>query len=90
MDEEGKRMGLLPVYERLAELWTVKQRRALSEMEAADMEHALAVNAAYVRRLAHLYNCSLLASMSEDPAWQHEICAQIEKMQTLAMPRDLG
>lgn len=44
------------------------------------MEHCLAVNASYCRELAHLRNLSLLASMTGDTRWQHEICSQIEKL----------
>ncbi|MBB3114660.1 hypothetical protein FHS18_006800 [Paenibacillus phyllosphaerae] len=73
-------MGILPVHERLAELWTIRTKRKLTEEEAADFEHCLAANATYCRQLAYLYNCSLLASMSGDVEWQHEICGRIDKM----------
>jgi len=80
-------MGLFPVHERLAELWTIRSRRRLSDEEQADFEHCLAVNAAYCRQLANLYNLSLLASMTADHDWQHEICAQIEKLGGKSAPR---
>ena len=73
-------MGLFPIHERLAELWTIRGRRRLSDAELADFEHCLAVNAAYCRQLANLHNYSLLASMTADHEWQHEICRQIEKL----------
>ncbi|WP_442954783.1 DUF7667 family protein [Paenibacillus sp. SYP-B4298] len=73
-------MAILPIHERLAELWTLKGTRDLSDQETMDMEHCLAVNASYCRELAHLRNLSLLASMTGDTRWQHEICSQIEKL----------
>ncbi|TYP69439.1 DUF7667 family protein [Paenibacillus methanolicus] len=73
-------MGILPVHERLAELYILRTKRKLTEEESADFEHCLAANAVFCRQLAHLYNLSLLASMTNDAEWQHEICARIEKM----------
>ena len=73
-------MPILPVHERLAELWVLKNSRPLTDTETMDMEHCLALNASYCRQLAHLKNLSLLASMTNDTEWQHEICRQIEKM----------
>lgn len=72
-------MSILPVHERLAELWVVSKKRTLTPEESMDMEHCLAFNAAYCRELAHLKNLSLIASMTGDTEWQHEICKQIEK-----------
>ncbi|MCM3749551.1 hypothetical protein M3223_19545 [Paenibacillus pasadenensis] len=73
-------MGLLPIHEHLAELWTIRERRPLTSEEQADFEHCLAVNASHCRRLANLYNMSLLASMTNDTEWHHEICGKIEKL----------
>lgn len=73
-------MGILPIHERLAELWTYREKRPLTGEEQADFEHCLAYNAAYIRRRANLYNMSLLASMAGDVEWQHELCLEIDKM----------
>ncbi|EXX90371.1 DUF7667 family protein [Paenibacillus darwinianus] len=73
-------MPILPVHERLAELWVLRNCRGLTESEKTDMEHCLAVNASFCRELAHLKNLSLLASMTEDSDWQHDICSRIEKL----------
>lgn len=73
-------MGIMPIHERLAELWTIRERRKLTDDEQYDFEHCLAVNAAHCRRLANLYNLSLLASMTGDHEWQHDICSKIEKL----------
>ncbi|UVI30542.1 DUF7667 family protein [Paenibacillus spongiae] len=76
-------MSLLPIHERLAELWLLRSKRPLTDAEDADFEHCLAANAMYCRQMAHLYNCSLLASMTSDTEWQHEICSRIEKLNGL-------
>ncbi|XEC95453.1 hypothetical protein AB6A23_02435 [Paenibacillus tarimensis] len=73
-------MAILPIHERLAEIWTLRGCRELTDQERIDMEHCLAVNASYCRELAHLRNISLLASMTNDTQWQHEICSQIERL----------
>ena len=63
---------MMPVHERLAELWTIREQRRLTAEEQSDFEHCLAVKtAAQVRKLASLYNLSLLASMTDDHEWQH-------------------
>ncbi|GGD95744.1 DUF7667 family protein [Paenibacillus nasutitermitis] len=80
-------MGIFPVHERLAELWTLQGRRKLTEQEQADYEHCMAVNASYCRQLANLYNMSLLASMTGDTEWQHDICQKIEKLDGRPSPR---
>ncbi|WP_181438627.1 DUF7667 family protein [Paenibacillus sambharensis] len=73
-------MPILPVHERLAELWVLRQSRQLTAAEQTDYEHCLAFNASYCRELAHLKNMSLLASMTSDTQWQHELCGKIEKL----------
>lgn len=73
-------MGIMPIHERLAELWTIRTRRALTCEEQADFEHCLAVNAMHCRMLANLHNLSLLASMTSDQDWQYDICRRIEKL----------
>ncbi|RAP73473.1 DUF7667 family protein [Paenibacillus montanisoli] len=73
-------MSLMPIHERLAELWTIRSKRALSAEELADFEHCLAVNAMICRQVANLYNLSLLASMTGDTEWQHDICRKIERL----------
>lgn len=76
-------MTILPIHERLAELWTIRSMRRLTEEEHADFEHCLAVNAMHVRQLANLHNLSLIASMTRDVEWQHEICRKLEKLSGL-------
>ncbi|RIE01646.1 hypothetical protein D3H35_21785 [Cohnella faecalis] len=77
---------MMPIYERLAELWFIRRVRPFSAQEQADFEHCLAVNASHISRLSGLYNLSLLASMTEDKDWQHEICREIEKIEGKEIP----
>lgn len=71
---------MMPIYERLAELWYIQRRRPLTGQEQADYEHCLSVNASRVARIAGLYNLSLMASMTDDYEWQHEICRELERL----------
>ncbi|WP_425414010.1 DUF7667 family protein [Paenibacillus daejeonensis] len=74
------KVAILPIHERLAELWILRGTRELTDSERMDMEHCLAVNASYCRELANLRNMSLLASMTGDENWQYEICSEIERL----------
>ncbi|MCM3628467.1 hypothetical protein M3194_13960 [Paenibacillus glycanilyticus] len=76
-------MTILPIHERLAELWIIRGSRRLTSEEQADFEHCLAVNAMHMRQLAGLYNLSLAASIAGDVEWQHEICQRLEKLSGL-------
>ncbi|GLX67500.1 DUF7667 family protein [Paenibacillus glycanilyticus] len=76
-------MTILPILERLAELWTIRGRRPLTAEEQADLEHCLTFNAMHIRQLAHLHNLSLAASIAGDIEWQHEICQRLEKLSGL-------
>ncbi|OUM95214.1 MAG: hypothetical protein A9Z00_14695 [Thermobacillus sp. ZCTH02-B1] len=71
---------MLPVHERLAELWVIRSRRPLTDAEEMDFAHCLEVNASYIRQLAHLKNLSLLAAMTNDTEWQREISRRIGKL----------
>lgn len=72
-------MKLMPIYERMAELRIIQKRRKLTDSERLEMEHCLDVNADHCLRLAQLYNLSLMASMTDDKDWQHELCLEIER-----------
>jgi hypothetical protein len=66
----------------MAELWTIQTTRKLTELEALEMTNCMIVNAKYCWEMAHLENQSLLASMTSDIAWQHEVCQHIEQLTT--------
>jgi hypothetical protein len=72
---------LLLVHWRLAELWTLQRQRGLTKEEESEVTACLHYNAVFARKLAGLYNLSLVASISSDKDWQHEICEQIEKLE---------
>lgn len=72
---------MLSVHWRMAELWTLQKARGLTQDEQSELSACLHYNAIYARKLAALYNLSLAASMTKDTDWQHEICAQIEKLE---------
>lgn len=69
------------VHQRLAELWfKLNHEGELSVEEIQDFKHCLDANMHKVLKLARLYNLSLAASITNDTDWQHEICAEIEKI----------
>lgn len=69
------------IYQRMAELWTLKQQRTLTDEEYTEFVHCLNANARHYWRLAELENLSLMASMTSDIDWLHDICARIDKLQ---------
>ena len=69
---------ILPIHQRMAELWTVSKTRKLTRDEQNEMDLCLEANANYIWKQIKLENLSLIASMVHDHAWQHDICAQIE------------
>jgi hypothetical protein len=73
---------LMPYHQRLAELSTIKkQKRKFTVQEESDYEYCLYLNESFAWKIANLENLSLVASMTNDYEWQHEICAQIELLQ---------
>jgi len=73
-------MGMLPVYERLAELRVIQRRKKLTDAEQRELEQCLDLNADYCYRLGYLHNLSLVASLAGDADWQHEVCREIERL----------
>ena len=74
-------MGMMPIHQRIAELWTVNKRRPLTPDEMAEMQHCLTENAKLAWKIAHLENLSLMASMTNDMEWLHDICREIDDLQ---------
>jgi len=73
----------MPYHVRLAELWTLQRRRPLTDAEALEMSHCLAANAKYCWDLVALQNCSLAAYQAGDMEWLHEVCAQIDALESV-------
>nr|WP_150959385.1 hypothetical protein [Aneurinibacillus sp. XH2] len=70
-----------PVVQRIAELWTIQRGRQLTQDETMEFAHAMNANAKYWWEMAYLRNLSLMASMTNDIAWQHEVCLEIDRLQ---------
>ncbi|WP_248924853.1 DUF7667 family protein [Paenibacillus hamazuiensis] len=73
---------MLGAHWRLAELWTVQQYRPLTGSEQQEMSLCLQLNANFARKLAELHNWSYAASIIGDAEWQHEICREIEELES--------
>jgi hypothetical protein len=73
-------LAIKPVHQRIAELWTIQAARKLTELEDQEMTNCMIINANYCWKMAHLENQSLLASMTSDIDWQHEVCVHIEQL----------
>ncbi|WP_154118051.1 DUF7667 family protein [Paenibacillus monticola] len=68
---------MLPVHERLAELFILSRQRQLTTTEEVEQQQCLQVNAMYCWELARLNNELLLAVRTEDAEWQLDIDAQL-------------
>lgn len=81
---------MMPFHQRMAELWTLRKSRCLTKEEQAELNICLEANANYVWQAIKLSNLSLLASITHDYEWQHEICARIEKHYAAEAGADQG
>jgi hypothetical protein len=72
--------NILPVHQKIAELWIINQGRELTESEMKEMYICMKANANMCWELAYLQNISLMASMTNDIDWQHEISLEIDQM----------
>ncbi|WP_379132923.1 hypothetical protein [Paenibacillus sp. sgz500958] len=71
---------MLPVHERLAELYTLSRQRKLDLVEAAEMQQCLQVNAKYCWEMSCLNNEALLAMATGDKEWQQSISYAITEL----------
>jgi len=69
-----------PFLQRLAELQIKNKVHGLSDAELQDMNIILDWNVRMCYEAAYLENMSLLASMTSDEDWQHEVCLEIDKL----------
>lgn len=69
------------VIERFIELSILEKRRCLDRSERFEKQECLKYLERRFWELAKLKNMSLMAGMTEDVDWQHEICGQIEKLE---------
>lgn len=69
------------VAERFIELCIHEKNRRLSIVERFEKQECLKYLERRFWELAKLKNLSLMAGMTEDVDWQHELCAEIEKLE---------
>ncbi|TPG89699.1 hypothetical protein EEL32_06235 [Brevibacillus laterosporus] len=69
------------VHQRMAEIWTINKTRELTGSEMTEMSQGLSANAKRAWEIAKLKNLSLIASLTKDIEWQHELYARLEKIQ---------
>lgn len=68
------------VVNRFVELAVLDDFRGLSASEQMERRECLEYLKRREIKLSKLKNLSLVASMTDDTEWQHEICAKIEKV----------
>lgn len=76
-------MGVMAFHQRLAEIWTAHKPSEMTKAELDEVAICLDANANYVWRALKLENLSLIASMTNDMDWQHEICRRIDELEQL-------
>lgn len=74
-------MSVLGIHQRIAELWQIQKRnRQLTQNELDEMAICMDEHCNWVWKMIKLENLSLLASKTNDPDWQHEICRRIDQL----------
>ncbi|BFH12296.1 hypothetical protein J6TS7_64880 [Paenibacillus dendritiformis] len=76
------KIGIHPVHRRMAELHLLQQRRPWTGAEMIEMIQCMQANYDLIQRLDGLKQLSLHAYEMGDTDWQHDICSQIEKLQS--------
>lgn len=74
-------MSILPVHQRLAELYLHSTKRMLSDSEKEEMAQCLSFNAKHCWKVAELENLSYMASLTKDTEWLHCLCAALEQLE---------
>jgi hypothetical protein len=72
---------MLTIHQRMAELWTIRKTRGLTPSEQDELHLCLEANTNFVWKKLQLENLSLLASMTHDHEWLHDLCARMEQME---------
>ena len=70
-----------PVVDRFVELMVVESYRPLSNQELVELAESFEYLKHRQWKLWKLKNMSLVAHMTNDTEWQHEICAEIERVE---------
>ena len=69
------------VAERFIELSILQTKRRLTPLEKREMNEALVYLEEREWEKAKLKNFSLMASMTNDTDWQHDICKKIDRLE---------
>lgn len=69
------------VADRFIELSVIERYRRLTKTERYEKKECLEYLEKQQWKLAKLKNLSLMAHMTDDTEWQHEICAEIERLE---------
>ena len=72
---------MLGIYQRLAELWMLQKKRDLTDAEQDEFIICMEANVKRAWKIIRLENLSLAASLVNDTEWQHQICAELDKLQ---------
>lgn len=74
-------MGIVdsPIINRVAQLRITQKIRGLDQVQQKELDLCLDWIVNHCWRQAHLRNLSLMASMTNDIDWQHEICRDIDE-----------
>lgn len=74
-------MAIDALSQRIAELWTLQKGRKLTDPETTEFAHCMNAFTKHWWELAYLKNLSLMASMTNDVPWQHEVCLEMDDLQ---------
>jgi hypothetical protein len=69
-----------PIIQRIAQLRVTQKVRGLDKVQQKEMDLCLDWLVNHCWQQALLKNYSLLASMTNDTDWQHEICLEIDEL----------
>jgi hypothetical protein len=75
-------MIVLPMHQRMAELWTLQSRRRLTAEEKSELNLCLEANAKWVWQKIACENLSQLAQETKDQAWLQELEEQEEDQES--------
>ncbi len=72
---------MLPIHQRLADLWNLQKNRPLTNEELDEMTLCMEANMNFAFKLSNLYNMSGLASKIDDLDWLDECLIAIDKLE---------
>lgn len=67
-----------PIIQKIAELHVVQKRTKLDQVQQNELDLCLDWLVNFFYKQALLKNFSLMASMTDDYDWQHEVCQELD------------